>query len=113
MKKKNKGISIINKDCNLKGDLEFRGYLILAGSIEGNLTADSVATEKDSYIKGKVNAQTLTIAGSVEGEITVTDTLTLLDTANVKALIRYEKLILEKGCVLNCRIAPLRSDAGS
>jgi len=108
-----KSVSIINKDCKLKGNFDFKGYLILAGSIKGNLNAEIVATEKESHINGKVIANTLTIAGSFEGEITATDTLTLLDTANVSASIKCGKLIIEKGCILNGKTESLPASPDS
>ncbi len=113
MRKNSKNVSIINKDCYLKGDFDFKGYLILAGSINGNLNAEIVATEKESHINGIVRVNTLTIAGSFEGEITATDTLTLLDTANVNALIKCGKLIIEKGCILNGKTEPLPASPDS
>ena len=101
MEKNNKRVSIVNSDCKLRGNFNFTGYLILAGSIEGELTAERVATERGSYINGKIFAHTLTIGGACEGEITVTNTLTLLDTAEVTALIKCGTLVIEKGCILN------------
>ena len=113
MQTNNKNVSIINIDCKLTGNFDFKGYLILAGSIKGNLTAETVATEKESHINGKVKAHTLTIAGSFEGEITATDTLTLLDTADVSALIKCGKLITETGCIFNGKTEPLTTSPGS
>jgi len=113
VRKNSKNVSIINKGCNLKGDFDFEGYLILAGAIIGNLNAEIVATEKESHIYGIVRVKTLTIAGSFEGEITATDTLTLLDTANVNALIKCGKLVIEKGCILNGKTESLPTSPDS
>jgi len=51
---KEKDVSIINKGCRLNGTLDFKGYLIVAGTVEGMLTAETVITEEGSIIKADV-----------------------------------------------------------
>lgn len=101
MKAKRENVSIINKDCKLEGKLDFKGYLIIAGSINGKLNADTVITEEDSRVVANVNVSSMTIAGLFEGEIMVTKTLTILGTGNVKAQIKCNKLAIEEGGTLN------------
>ncbi|MBE9546730.1 MAG: polymer-forming cytoskeletal protein [Proteobacteria bacterium] len=101
MKAKRENISIINRDCILEGNFDFKGYLIVAGSLDGKLNADTVITEEDSRIIAKVNVNSITIAGFFEGEIKVTETLTILGTGNVKAQIKCSKLAIEEGGILN------------
>jgi cytoskeletal protein CcmA (bactofilin family) len=103
---KEKDVSIINKGCRLDGTLEFKGYLIVAGTVEGVLNAESVITEEGSTIKADVTAENLTIAGIFEGNIFVTGMLTLLSTSNVHASIQCGNLVVEQGGVLNGRITP-------
>ncbi|MBN2516047.1 MAG: polymer-forming cytoskeletal protein [Deltaproteobacteria bacterium] len=107
MKANQKNISIINKDCKLEGNLDFKGYLIVAGSIDGIVNAETIITEEDSHIKAKVKAAFLTIAGSFEGEIKVVETLTLLKTSTVNACIQCGNLIIEDGCTFNGKIIGL------
>lgn len=104
MKTNQKNISIINKDCKLKGHLDFKGYLIVAGSIDGTVNAETIITEEDSRITAKIKAAFLTIAGFFEGEIKVTGTLTLLNTSTVNACIQCGNLIIEEGCTFNGKI---------
>lgn len=109
MKEEDKDISIINKGCRLNGDLDFKGHLIVAGTVEGVLNAESVITEEGSFIKADATSKELAIAGRFEGNIIVTGTLTLLCTANVQGTIRCGNLVVEEGCILNGKIAPLSS----
>ena len=81
MKEKDKDISIINKGCSLNGSLDFKGYLIVAGTVEGVLNAESVIAEEGSFIKADVTSEMLAIAGRFEGNIIVTGTLTPSTTA--------------------------------
>jgi len=101
-----KDVSIINKGCTLKGTLDFKGYLMIAGAVEGVLHAESVTTEKESIVRADVTAKNLTIAGTFEGNIMVTGLLTLLGTANVRSDIQCSRLVIEEGGILNGRILP-------
>jgi len=103
---KEKDVSIINKGCRLNGTLDFKGYLIVAGTVEGVLNAESVITEEGSTIKADVTSENLTIAGTFEGNIIVTGLLTLLGTSNVRASIQCGNLVVEEGGILNGRITP-------
>lgn len=113
MQTSNKNISIISKDCSLNGNLNFKGNLILAGSIKGTLHAERAATEKDSYINGKAMVNTFIIGGFFEGEITATESLTLLPTAIVNGLVKYRTITIEKGCTINGTLKPLSPGSGS
>jgi len=103
---KEKDVSIINKGCTLNGTLDFKGYLIVAGTVEGVLNAETVITEEGSTIKADVTSENLTIAGTFEGDIIVTGMLTLLGTSNVRASIQCGNLVVEKGGILNGKITP-------
>jgi cytoskeletal protein CcmA (bactofilin family) len=107
LKTNQKNISIINKGCQLEGIFDFKGYLIVAGSLKGTLNADTVITEEGSTITADITATFMTIAGAFSGEITTTDTLTLLKTSEVSARIRCGRLIVEEGCTVNGKICAL------
>jgi cytoskeletal protein CcmA (bactofilin family) len=100
-----KNISIINKDCTLEGNFTFKGYLIVAGSVNGMLNGDTVITEEGSRVTANVKSNFLTIAGSFQGEISTMQTLTLLKTSEINASIRCSKLIVEEGCTINGKIS--------
>ncbi len=100
MKVSRDNVSIINKDCHLQGNLEFSGYLIIAGSINGILNAETVVTREGSVIIGEADIKSFTIAGSFEGEL-VAESLTLLKTADVRGRIRCGSLVIEEGGLLN------------
>ncbi len=101
MKDSGDNISIINKNCKIGGILHFKGHLIIEGTIEGTLVAETVFTEADSHVIADVNAASLTIAGYFDGNIEVADTLTLLQTADVRGQIICSKLIIDEGGVFN------------
>ena len=103
---KEKDVSIIDKGCTLNGTLDFKGYLVVVGTVKGILNAEIAITEEGSTVKADVTAKKLTIAGSFEGNITVTGMLTLLGTSNVRATIQCGSLVVEEGGSLNGKITP-------
>jgi cytoskeletal protein CcmA (bactofilin family) len=100
LKVKRDNVSIIQKDCSVEGKLNYSGYLIVAGDIQGILHAETVVTREGSRIAGELKIQSLTVAGTVEGDI-VADRLMLLKTADVKGKIRCSSLVIEEGGLLN------------
>ena len=100
MKIKRDNVSIIQNGCSIEGKLQFSGYLIVAGTIQGILEAETVVTREGSRISGELNIESLTIAGSVDGDINV-DNLTLLSTAEVSGKICCSSLVIEEGGILN------------
>ncbi|MGO9137331.1 MAG: bactofilin family protein [Syntrophales bacterium] len=101
MNLKSNNISIINRNCKIEGILHFGGHLIVEGTIEGTIVAETVFTEKDSNVTAKISATSLTIAGYFEGDIEVTGTLTLLKSADVRGDIRCRNLVIDEGGTIN------------
>ena len=104
-------ISIINKNSKIEGVLHFKGHLIVEGIIEGTLLAETVFTEKESRVTAKVNVTSLTIAGFLEGDIIVTDTLTLLKSADVRGQIRCYKLVIDEGGIINGNVTFISAES--
>lgn len=94
-------ISFIHRGCRIEGHLFFEGHLIIEGTIDGILDAESVFIEKGGCFSGKIQAKLLSVAGYFEGEMEVTDTLTLKGSADVEARILCRKLVVEEGGLLN------------
>ena len=111
MKGTEDNISIINKNCKIEGVLHFKGHLIIEGIIEGTLLAETVFTEKESRVTAKVNVTSLTIAGFLEGDIIVTDTLTLLKSADVRGQIRCYKLVIDEGGIINGSVSFISAES--
>jgi len=100
MKFKEDQISIITRHCKMEGHLDFKGHLIVEGTIDGVIQAESIFTEKDSHLTAKVHATSCSIAGFFEGDIEA-NMLTLLKSANVKGDIRCCTLIIDEGAIFN------------
>ena len=100
-------VSIIQRGSLIEGNLNFKGYLIIAGEIQGNLKAETVVTQSGSRISGELNIRSLNISGNVEGDI-IAESLILQKTAEVNGNIQCSNLIIEEGAVLNGAIKWLK-----
>jgi cytoskeletal protein CcmA (bactofilin family) len=107
-KKEDQG-SIINRNSSVDGQLDSKGHLIVEGTINGTINAESIFTERESRLTAKVSAISISIAGFFEGEIEA-HTLTLLNTSNVKGDIRCHKLVVDEGAVLNGNVKFMSQD---
>ena len=87
--------SIIARDCKIEGNMHSEGRLIIKGSIEGLLDAESVVIGKEGRFNGKINAKLLSIEGRFEGEMSVSDKLILEESAEVTAEVMCHKLIVK------------------
>ncbi len=113
MKINRDNVSIVQAGCQIEGMLKFSGYLIVAGTIKGQLEAETVITREGSGISGNLHAQSLSVAGLIEGDIVV-ETLSLMKTADVNGTVQCANLIVEEGGRLNATITWLnRGDSAS
>lgn len=76
---------------NIEGDVSASKLRFMAGGIQGNVSVkEAITAEKDTCIKGDVNAGSAVLSGNVRGELNIQDTLELRETSsvigNIKAL---------------------------
>lgn len=113
MKNTKDNISIINNTSKIEGVLYSKGHLIIEGTVEGTILAETVFTETESRVNANIKATSLTIAGFFEGDIEVTDTLKLMKTADVKSQIKCGKLIVDEGGYLNGSVTFISSKSSN
>jgi cytoskeletal protein CcmA (bactofilin family) len=109
MADKEKGISIIDKDCLVEGTLNVKGKLIVAGSLKGTLIGNTVVTAKGSRVDAPAKVREMIIGGEFQGDITVYESLRILSTGVFSGKIVCKSITLETGGKLNGRVKPLDS----
>ena len=114
MARKQKGLSIIDKDSAVEGTLNIKGKLIVAGRLKGTLLGDTVVTAKDSHVDVKARVREMTIGGEFRGDIIVYERLNILKTGVFTGRVACRDLSLEAGGKLNGRVVPFEEkDAAS
>ena len=61
--------SVFADDLHIKGNVTSKGDVQLNGVVDGELSARTLWTEKDSSIKGSPIAEKLVIGGNIEGNV--------------------------------------------
>ena len=100
-------INMISEGTNVKGTLNTKSDIRIAGEVEGEIKAKGkIIISAAGKIKGDVEAVDADIAGRLEGEIHVSNKLILRQSALVDGDIYTKSLLVEEGAQINgaCRM---------
>jgi cytoskeletal protein CcmA (bactofilin family) len=96
--------TVINNNAYITGDISFSGYLHINGTLEGSAIPNQqvdddaiVYVDENSYVKGNITANHITIAGKVDGNLSATNSIKLEPTALVVGDISYSNIEMELG----------------
>lgn len=92
----------IPQQAAIEGAIEYAGAMVIAGTIDGDVTCVSLIVTERGVINGRVTSQTVTVLGEVNGEITA-NTLTLKTACSVTGDIFHKHLVLEDGAYFEGR----------
>ncbi|MEQ1673289.1 MAG: polymer-forming cytoskeletal protein [Hyphomicrobium sp.] len=92
----------IPQQAIIEGAIEYAGAMIVAGTIEGDVTCISLVVTERGVINGHVKSQTVTVLGEINGEIAA-NTLTLKTACSVTGDIFHKHLVLEDGAYFEGR----------
>jgi len=100
-------VNMISEGTHLKGTLETKNDIRVAGTLEGEARADGkIIITSTGKMKGDVNAEDADIAGKLEGEIRVSNKLILRQSAVIDGDIFTKSMLVEEGAEINgaCRM---------
>jgi cytoskeletal protein CcmA (bactofilin family) len=86
----------IPRQAYIEGAIEYSGPMIIAGTIEGDVTCTSLIVTERGIINGSVRSDSVTVLGEINGEI-YANTLTLKTASSVSGDIFHNHLVLEDG----------------
>jgi cytoskeletal protein CcmA (bactofilin family) len=86
----------------IEGAIDYPGPVVIAGTVDGDVTCESLIVTEKGVINGSVRSDTVTVVGEVNGEI-FANTLTLKTTCSVNGDIFHNQLVLEDGCYFEGR----------
>lgn len=96
--------NVLGMGSKLSGDVSFSGDTIITASIEGNikmLNSAKLVLERDSQVKGKIEAYDLEIFGEVDGDIISEGSVSIRSSAQVSGSIKAKKLVIYPGAIVN------------
>lgn len=91
--------SVLHDGITINGDWESDGIVEFGGSIDGNVTADTLVVTETGKVRGYVWARNVTIAGTLEGAISAVN-VTLKRQARVSAQIEAHVITIDEGANL-------------
>ena len=104
--------SLVSEGTSLSGDLKFEKELVVAGSVNGSITCSGddrgvVKILDGGALIGEINAPMIEIFGKVEATITGTSSIVIGSSANVTGIVRYHKLEVSTGAIINGELVPI------
>jgi len=91
--------SLISNDLVIAGDLEGQGEVQIDGTINGNISGNTLLIGVSANITGDIIAETVRVHGTVNGQIKARS-VSLARTAHVVGNILHENLSVELGAFL-------------
>ena len=106
-------LNVISAGTMITGDVVCSGDLRIDGNIKGNVRSQAkVIVGKSGKIDGDINCKSIEIEGNVKANVTVTDLMSLKETANLMGNICAGKLAIEPGANFagNCKMQGMKTD---
>lgn len=104
--------TIIGDKTQIDGNISTKGTIKIDGRINGNIEADWVILEGQSYMKGNVNASGVVVAGYVEGNITAREVVEIKSTGQVRGDLATSKLVVLEGGFVEGQVSMQKEGAG-
>lgn len=100
--KRDKIETIIGENTELEGKIISSDSIRVEGKINGSIeVSGDLIIGKNAFIKNKIKAAKIIIAGKVEGEINAQEKVELLKNAKVTGNISSNSLKIEEGAIFN------------
>lgn len=94
-----------------KGIFHVPGEAAINGTLEGEMTADSIAVMPSGVITGKSVAKTILVSGKINQSTTATQSLVIDSTGILTGEVAYGDLEIKKGGELQGTIVMLKKNA--
>ena len=88
--------SVISPELRVVGDLHCTGGIWIEGTVEGQITGQTVTVSEGAQVSGPIHADTVRVSGSINGQIEG-NAVILARTASVKGNIAHKTLSIEAG----------------
>lgn len=108
--------TLIGRQTEIVGDVNFSGGLHVDGRIKGNVQsanekAATLSLSESGVIEGNVKVANVVVNGRIVGEVRASERLTLGAKARIVGDVRYRVLQMEAGALVNGQLVYEGSDA--
>ena len=102
--------SILSKDMQVAGEIQFKGKARIDGLIDGNVKGEYLVLSETGKIIGDVDVDSLVCHGTIEGNINC-KRITAHPTANIHGILVAANLTVESGASLNGEIKAIQNQS--
>lgn len=95
--------TIIGAGCKLTGDIKTDHTVQIHGTVNGNITADTVVIGRGGHVTGRVVASNLFLHGELDGPATV-NTANMFSAAKMSGTLSYRTLNITGNTGLECKL---------
>lgn len=98
--------TLISKEANIIGDINFSGVLHVDGCIKGDIVADEsnsslLTIGQTGSIEGEVRAPHIVIFGHVKGDVHALEHVELMSDARIEGNVHYKLIEMAMGAEVN------------
>jgi cytoskeletal protein CcmA (bactofilin family) len=110
--------SLIGAGTIVRGDVSFSGGLHIDGHVQGTVAttggeAGTLVISEQARVDGEVSVSHVVVNGSVNGPVNADDYLELQSKARVIGDIRYRRLEMQTGAVVQGRLQAAEPEVGA
>jgi cytoskeletal protein CcmA (bactofilin family) len=99
------GLTVLDRDITLVGDIVSEENIRLRGRVEGNVTTSgSVVIEPRGEVRGDIIAENLIVEGSIEGKVVVARKFELRPTGRMRGDIRASVVAIAEESFLQGKV---------
>lgn len=92
----------LTNESRIIGKIVANNDFRIDGEIEGDISCNGkIVVGENGYLRGSISCVSAEVVGRVEGNITVTETLSLRRTANIRSNIIAKRLFIEPNAVFD------------
>ncbi len=107
--------SLVGKETNLSGDINFSGGLLIDGKVTGNITANNdehatVTISENGCVTGEIQIPNIIINGMVEGNVYASNHVELAKKARVFGNVYYNLFEMAMGAEVNGNLVHMSED---
>jgi len=107
--------SLVGKETNLSGDIDFSGGLLIDGKVTGNIAANNddhatVTISENGCVTGEIQIPNIIINGTVEGNVYASNHVELAKKARVFGNVYYNLFEMAMGAEVNGNLVHVSED---
>ncbi|MCB1604903.1 MAG: polymer-forming cytoskeletal protein [Gammaproteobacteria bacterium] len=97
--------TLLGKNTQINGDINFNGILhldgFITGSVKGSQTDDLLTISESGTIEGKIEVANVVVNGKIKGDIIATGKIEIAAKADIQGNIYYQNIEMEAGSKIN------------